>query len=192
SSACEKSPTELAYLMAKSEMLAVMGRQNEALTLLKDKVIYFEHSGPIRDATGQLMVQAGQYADAVEMLRQARILDGTDKTVQEHLALAQYYAGQTRDAAEGLNNLLKDEKYAKRADLFLALGYCQMESGQVREARRTFETATQLDGGSAAAWLSLARAALQLKDNTRADLALRKALSLDPAGSECRLMLGYL
>jgi tetratricopeptide (TPR) repeat protein len=191
-SACEKAPAELAFLMAKSEMLVVMGRQSEALTLLKDKVIYFEHSAAIRDAVGQLLVQAGRYGEAADILSEACILDGSDKTIQEHLALAQYYAGHFRDAAEGLTNLMKEKPYSDRPDLLLALGQCQMDLGQVREARRTFESAAQLDGGSSAVWLSLARAAIQLKDTPRAEIALRKAMSLDPASSECRLMLGYL
>src|SRR3954468_10206929 len=116
-------------------MLVVMGRQEEALTLLKDKVVYFEHSAAIRDAVGQLLVQRGEYREAVELLRQARILDNTDKSIQEHLALAQYFAGQSRDAAEGLKVLMKEAPYSERGDLFLALGHCQMEIGQVHEAR---------------------------------------------------------
>ena len=36
-----------------------------ALTLLEEKVVYFEHSGVIRDAVAQLYQQLGRKADAV-------------------------------------------------------------------------------------------------------------------------------
>src|SRR5205814_2054850 len=48
--ACEKAPTELAYLMARAEMLVQMDRAHDALLLLQDKVTFFEHSAVIRDA----------------------------------------------------------------------------------------------------------------------------------------------
>src|SRR5204863_6152615 len=47
--ASEKAPAELAFLMAKAEMLVQMDRGPEALKLLQEKVIYFEHSATIRD-----------------------------------------------------------------------------------------------------------------------------------------------
>ena len=50
SHACDKAPSELAYLMAKAEMLVSMERSTEALKLLQDRVVFFEHSAVIRDA----------------------------------------------------------------------------------------------------------------------------------------------
>ena len=75
--ACDKSPAELAYVMAKAEMLVAMGRHDEALTMLQAKVAYFEHSGEIRDEVGLLLVQDSRYPEAIEMLRRAGILAPT-------------------------------------------------------------------------------------------------------------------
>jgi hypothetical protein len=58
--ATEKAPTELAYLMAQSEMLVTMDRSDEALATAQAKVVYFEHSAGIRDAVARLMMQKGR------------------------------------------------------------------------------------------------------------------------------------
>jgi tetratricopeptide (TPR) repeat protein len=81
--ACDKSPAELAYVMAKAEMLVAMGRRGEALTMLQAKVAYFEHSGAIRDEVGLLLVQEGRYPEAIEMFRRAGILATDDLTIRD-------------------------------------------------------------------------------------------------------------
>jgi Tfp pilus assembly protein PilF len=191
-SAAEKAPAELPYLLAKAEMLTALDRQQDALDLLLPKVAYFEHSAAIRDAAGQLLLQAGKPAQAVDLLRQATILAADDLTLKEHLGLALFYAGQHRDAVDVLTKLTKDAPYNKRGDLLMALGESQMQLGKDREARETFETASQVDPSSPKVWLGLGKAALALNDPKRADLALRKAISLDGASGEAQLMLGYV
>ncbi len=190
--ASDKAPGELAYVMAKAEMLVDMDQPGEALTLLQGKVTYFEHSAAIRDAVGQLLVQQRKYKEAVDVLRQASILATDDMTIREHLALAMFYAGQYRESADALARLTKKEPFSERADLMAALGESQMQLGRYREARSSLETATQLDPGSAEALLSLAKAALQLNDMRRAEASLKKSLAIAPDNSEAHLMLGYM
>jgi Flp pilus assembly protein TadD len=191
-SASEKDPTELAYLLARGEMLVSMGRQEEALRMLQDKVVYFENSAIIRDAVGQLLMQFKKYDQAAEMLRKASILAAGDPVIQEHLGLALYFAGQYNEAIDPLIRLLAREQYEKRADLHLALGKSFLETGRLREARQSLETASKLDDTQATTWLALARVAMQLGDDKRAELSIRRAQSTDPASSEGRLLMGYL
>jgi tetratricopeptide (TPR) repeat protein len=191
-SASEKSPAELAYLMARAEMLVAMDRRAEALDILKDRMTYFESSPAIRDAVGQLLVQDRKYAQAVPILRQANILAPEEAPIREHLALAMFYNKQYRDAALIIEKIVKDERFADRADLLTALGECDLQTARPREARESFETAAQLQPGSVTVWINLGKAALQLDDLKRAELSLKKAISLDPQGPEANLMLGYL
>ncbi|HLL89316.1 MAG TPA: tetratricopeptide repeat protein [Tepidisphaeraceae bacterium] len=191
-SASDKQPGELAYLLARAETMALIGQGDEAVALLKDKADHFEHSAAIRDAIGQLLVRQGRYAEAVVVLRQAVVLQTDDDKLREHLALAQFRAGQHREAADGIQRLVAKDEFKKRADLFLALGECQLTTGKLRDARGSFETAARLDGGNAQAWLCVAKVALRLGDLQRCDLALRKALTLDAADPQPSLLLGYL
>jgi Flp pilus assembly protein TadD len=190
--AVEKAPAELAYVLARAEALVCLDRADEALRSLQEKVVYFEHSGAIRDAVGQLLVGQGRYAEAVEVLRQASILSSEDNTIREHLGLAMYCARQHGEAAGVLGRLIADPAYAERADLLLALGECQLVQGRTREARATFEKAARLAPGLVGTWWGLARAGLQVGDLDRAELALRKGLSVEPDAAEGHVLLGYL
>ena len=190
--AAEKAPAELGYVLARAEMLVAMDRPQEALGLLQSKVVDFEHSGAIRDEVGQLLVHQGRYAEAAESLRQASILATDDMTIKEHLGLALYFAKNYKEAGDVLGRLVKEAGFDKRADLLLALGECQLQVGRPRDARASFETASQLDGATPGVWLNLGKAALELGDVRRAEISLKKGLALDPASSQAHLMMGYL
>jgi len=192
SHACDKGPSELAYLMAKAEMLVSMERSTEALQLLQDRVVFFEHSAVIRDAVGELLVGQKRYPEAVDMLREASILTPEDLTIKEHLAMVYFYAHQSGDALESLNRLVANDKFAHRGDLRAAIGECDCELGEYRDARAAFEVATQLDPGSAGWWIGLAKAAIQCSDYQRAELSLHKAMALDAGNSQANLLMGCL
>jgi tetratricopeptide (TPR) repeat protein len=190
--ASEKAPAELAYVMAKAEMLVAMDRSPEALKLLEEKVIYFEHSSTIRDAVGQLLIGQKKFIAGAEMLRQASVLAPEDSSIKEHLGFALFYAKEYDEALTVLNRLAKDEHYAKRSDVHATLGECLFEKGQFREARDSFETASKIDPSLSGIWLGLGKSALQLGDLRRAELSLKKSLSIEPDAGETNLMMGYL
>jgi Flp pilus assembly protein TadD len=191
-SAHEKSPAELAYLLARAEMLVAVDERGKALQVLQGQLTYFENNAYIRDAVGQLLVHEGSYEQGARILRQASILAPDDLGIREHLGLALYYARDYREAAFVLGQLLKDDRYARRSDLLFALGECRFQSNQLREARESFELAAQLQSGSPAIWLALAKTSLQLEDLPRTELSLRKAISLDAASPEAQMLQGYL
>ncbi len=191
-SAFDKAPAELAYLLAKAEMLVELKRSPEALQMLQERLAYFEHSSAIRDAAGQLLVQSKQYDAGIELFRQASILAEDDQAVREHLGLALYQNQQYRDAAEAIGRLLKVEGYAQRSDLLAVFGECHMALGKFRDARNSFEAAAQLNASSPTIWLGFAKAALASGDLDRADLATRKARTLDAKSSEAALLMGYI
>lgn len=190
--ACDKSPAELAYLMAKAEMLVAMNRRPEALTLLESKVTYFEHSAVIRDEVGLLLMQDGQFPQAIEMLRRAGILASDDLTIKEHLARALFGGQLYAEAAGNLSDLLTNPKFDHRPDLLTMLGECQLQSGRAGDAVQSFQSASEITPDSISAWLGIARAQLQLSSMRRADIALRRCLAIDPKSSEAYLLLGYL
>ena len=107
----QRAPAELAYVLAEGEMLVALERAPEALTLLQSKVTYFENSSTIRDAVGQLLLQRGRYAEAVDMFRQASVLAEEDNSVRERLATAYFYNKQYRQAAEVLTRQTANEPF---------------------------------------------------------------------------------
>lgn len=191
-SASEKQPSDLAYLMARAETLVSMGRSGEALTLLQEKVVYFEYSATIRDAVGELLMQKGKHHQAAEVLRQASILAADDNNIREHLALACFHDKQFADAADLFSRILHDDHYSKRVDLYLVLGECQLKLNKPRDARDNFELASQLAPNQAAVWTGLGKAALQINDLHRAELSIKRSLTIEPASSEANLLYGYV
>ncbi|MGA3065303.1 MAG: tetratricopeptide repeat protein [Tepidisphaeraceae bacterium] len=190
--ASAKAPAELAYLLARAEMLVALDQRGQALALLQQKVTYFEHSGAIRDAVGLILVQQNRLPEAVEMLRRASILSPDDLTIREHLGTAMYEEGNYSDAIEVLSPLLKEDGYQDRGDLWAALGESQMENGQPSDAVDSLTTATDTLPNSAGVWLSLAKAQMQQGSLRLADISLRRSLSLDSGNSQAYLLQGYL
>ena len=190
--ASDKAPAELPYVLARAEMLVELERSDEALALLQGKVNYFENSAAIRDAVGQLFMQQRRFKDAVDMFRQASVLEDQELSFKERLGLALFYDKQYAEAAEVLSKLITKEGYTERADLLSALGESQLRLGKTRDARHTFESAARINPSNAKAWVGLGQAAMETKDYRRAELALKKALSLEPTSGEVHLMVGYL
>ena len=190
--AADAQPSELAYLLARAETLVRLDRRVEAMSILQEKVVFFEHSPAIRDAVGQLLMQEQKYEQAIELFRQASILSSEDTGVRERLALAYFQAGQYRDAADALTRLVAVEPYTRRADLYVALGESYLATGKPVDARSSFQTATEIDPSSSQAWLGLTKAALSMNDLRRAEIAAFKTVALAGDRADSHLALGYL
>ncbi len=156
--AAEKAPAELAYLMAKAEMLVAMDRSDEALALLQDKVVYFEHSAGIRDAVGQLLMQprAVRAKRSTCSARRASSRRGR-LPIREHLALALFYDKQYREAADVLGKLREGRavRQARRpARWRWASASCRSASRATPAQLRNRRAARPVNAG---VWLGLAR-----------------------------------
>jgi tetratricopeptide (TPR) repeat protein len=141
---------------------------------------------------GQLLVQNGNYKVAIRLLKQATILAPEEMGIREHLALAQYTDKNYQDAEIEFARLVKDTRYKTRGDILAALGECQMHLGKHGDARDNFDLATQVAPGIVGNWFNLGKAGLAVNDLRRAELALRKGLSLDNRHAEGHLLMGYL
>jgi len=189
--AYQKDGNEVSYVMAKGEMLVQLNREDEALTLLQSRLSYFEHSAAIRDAVGQLLIMKKDFAKASITLREASILAPDDNTIREHQAFAFYYSKNYIEAAEQFRQLLKNDNYSQRADVMAAMGECQHQLGNLREAREDLETAAALDVHASGYWFSLARLNCDMGDFARAEVAIRRGLAVEPGSSDGYCLLGY-
>ena len=187
-----KAPAELAYLLARAEMLVALDHRDEALALLQEKVTYYEHSGAIRDAVGLLLIQDHRLPEAVEMLRRASILSPDDLTIREHLGLAMVQAKKYSDAIDVLSPLLQQTAYANRGDLWAALGESELAVGRVSDAVVSLSTASDSLDNSPGVWLSLGNAQMQQGNLRMAEVSLRRSIALDPQNSQTHLLQGYI
>lgn len=192
SNAASKKPDDIAYLMAQSEMLVTLDRQQDALELLRARVVYFEHSPAIRDAIGQLYEQVGDRKLAIEYYRQASVLDPADDASRERLALALYRNGDYQEAVSQLQRLVKLPGMAVRTDLLIALAESEAALKLNVDARRHFEQALATDEKLLAAWLGIARTSLSLGDLRRAESSAARAVSIEPRSAQAQMLMGYV
>jgi tetratricopeptide (TPR) repeat protein len=190
--AAEKNPGDLAYTLAQAEMLVTQNRNADALKLLEDRAVYFEHSAAIRDAIAQLHDQQGNREQAISYYRQASVLDSDDDNIRERMALSMYRAQMWGDTLAQVERLLKKDAFAKRDDLMVVAGECQSNLGNTLEARNRFEEATRIDASCAAAWQGVARTSIELGDLRRASNAAQKSVALADRDPQAHLMLGMV
>ena len=190
--ASDKAPTELAFVLARAETLVAMDRAKEALSLLQEKQPFFENNPVIRDAAGQLLMQQKRYSEAVDTFRKASMLATDDIGIKERLAKAMLFNNQSREAAELLSRLTRDERNAERSELYVMLGEACMQADRASQARAAFETAAQINPSSSLAWQGIGKVALNANDLRRAEMAIRKSLALEPADPQALLLTGYL
>jgi tetratricopeptide (TPR) repeat protein len=190
--AVKDDPTELSYVLAQAEMRVAEGQPSAALELLQSKAMVFEHSGVIRDAIGQLLIQQNRHAEGIAELREACLLLGDEPTLREHLAFALLANNQFTEAGDCFQMLAKEPDYQKRADVRAALAKCQSQSHQYAEARSNYLAATQLNPSCCGYWLGLAKTAIELSDLTGAEQASRRAIEVDPTSSAARCLMGFV
>ena len=141
--AAEKVPTEVAYVLARAEILVDLDRPLEALQFVQEKSLAFDQSAPLHDTLGELLVGQSRYEEAVAALRQASVMAPDDQQIREHLAMAYYFNKQYAEGGEIFKALLDIEKNQSRSELWLALGECQMQCVNAREVRNSFDRACQ-------------------------------------------------
>ena len=190
--AATKDPHELAYPLAQADMLVATGKTADAVTLLTAKLDAFPHSGVLQDEIGQLLQQQNKPADALPYQRTAATLCPDDATVREHLAFGLVSAGQYAEASDVFDRLLATPDGAKRPDLQAASGDCLARTGRFTESQHAYDVATRLAPSTAGYWLGLAKADAQLNDYPAADVAVRRAVSLDATSNPAQCLLGYV
>ncbi len=176
--AFELKSDNVGFMLAVSEMLVAMGRNQEALALLESKVNVFDQSAGVRVAAGQICVLQKDYTKAIDYFRQASLLLPEDNKVLEDLAMARLAAGKFAEAIPDLQRLLATAPQERRGDLLHLLGRAQLGSGQRDDARATFIEITRLDREDVEAWIKLGEMSLASGDFNAAVTAANRVIAL--------------
>ena len=190
--AADKSPGEVAYVLARAEMLVAMNKRQDAIAYLQEKAPFFEHSPALRDSLGELLIQEKRYPEGIESLREASALANDDTAIRMHLAMACFQDKQYREAADLFGRLLQDPANDNRIDLHLAQAECLMQLDRPGDARVEYDAACRIDPQAIAGWLGVAKAAMAEGDLRRCEVSVQRARANDPTSSDALLMLGYL
>jgi len=114
-----------------------------------------------------------------------------DRHVNKGLKL--YLDGEYEQAVSEFEKAVESgvKKYSL-TDLYEVLGSCYLDMDRYDEAIDTFTKATETDGGSVSAWVSLGIAYRQHGDLDKAEECYARALEIDPEYAELRSSLGTL
>ncbi|MCC5830478.1 MAG: tetratricopeptide repeat protein [Phycisphaeraceae bacterium] len=185
-------PDRPTYLLAATEMLIYLDREEEALETLLEKVVYFEGNAPIRVAIGQIYMLRGQPDKAAEYFESALVLQPEDLQIGEELALAQLAAGRFSLAIIGLERLLMLPGHENRTDLRYALASAISAQGREQDARRIYIELTRGEPREPEHWIRLSRSSWKLGDMSGALTAAQRFIELAPRRHEGHLMAGMV
>jgi tetratricopeptide (TPR) repeat protein len=140
-------------------------------------------------ALGDELLLLGRWKLAAASFRKALALDPTSAESWNSLGIALHRGGKQAAAAEAFESAL--ERCPEHDAPLFGLGVAQAELHRYEAAAKTLEHVVERAPGHAEAWYRLGHARLSL-DNLapEAEIALRKAIALQPEYPEARLALG--
>lgn len=183
---------DAAPLLAAAEMQVQLGHDDQAVAMLADKLVYFEHNAAIRMTIGRVYLLNHRIPEAIKMLRDAWLLAPEDPIMLEQLAMAEYAGEQWTDAIFHLQRLLEMPTAKDRRDLRMALGDCLQMSGKNIDARLIFLKLSQDDPTDVNAWIKLGQAAWMVGDEGKLRESARQTLTLAPDRYEGHLLQGLV
>ena len=181
----------LACVTAAGEVLVAMGRLEEARVYVEGYLTEAPDEPALYELAGRLAMMCHDYPAAADRLGKACEIDYKNSKYAESLGRAQLLAGRHEEALATFGRLLSRSDYKAPAWVYSRMGDCHMALGRPAKARDAYYRACDLNGSDAGTWADVAKAALALGDNLRANLAAREALRIDQSHPEAVLVLGY-
>lgn len=145
-------------------------------------------SGPRALIEGQQLVQHGDYARAIPLLKIA--CEGLPENAQawNHLGLAYHGSGNFQEALSCYQHALTLDR--NLAPVYFNLGNLYLENNQVPESIGNLSTFTALQPANPEGWIKLSAAQLRFHRPDDAEKSLAKAAALTPRDPEIQNNLG--
>ena len=185
-------PENVAYFLARIEMMVQLDQLDEATTTLESKTTYFDQNATVRALLGHVYRRQGNHAKAALWFKQASMLAPEDMKLKEEVARSQSAVGRHDEAARGLKELVKTEYGAKRTDLHRLLAESYVKAGKLHEAKDQYNKLTNLDRTSTHDWSKLGELSYRLGDEGTALQAANRLINLAPDDHRGYLLAGMV
>ncbi len=188
-------PTSTHYLLAQAETLLVLGRTNEAKTLIDDTSCHFEFSSALAHLRSEIAASEDDHAQALNFMELAVTLAPNPLDYQEDLALVAFHAKEWDRCLTALATL--PAKSMDREDMARIRARCLAMTGRALEARDllvAFESsnASKQDGITLEHDLALGYIAWMVGDIERVDSCARRLMGRNPKVSDGYLLKGMV
>ena len=190
--AYERDPENVAYFLAKIEMLVQLDKLTEATTQLESKTNYFDQNATVRALLGHVYRKQGNNEKATVWFKQASMLAPEDMKLKEEVARSQMAVGRYGEASRGFRDLIRSEYGAKRTDLHRLLAECYTQAGKLHEAKEQYNELTSLDRTSVHDWSKLGELSYRLGDEGTALQAANRLINLAPDDHRGYLLAGMV
>lgn len=190
--AYDRDPENVAYFLAKVEMMVQLDQLVEATTQLENKTTYFDQNPTVRALLGHVYRRQGSHDKAAMWFKQAAMLAPEDMKLKEEVARSQSAVGRHDEAARGLKELVLTEYGAKRTDLHRLLAENFLASGKLHEAKEQYNQLTNLDPASTHDWSKLGELAYRLGDEGTALQSANRLINLAPDDHRGYLLAGMV
>ncbi|MGB0768287.1 MAG: tetratricopeptide repeat protein [Phycisphaeraceae bacterium] len=190
--AYERDPENVAYFLAKIEMMVQLDQLAEATAELETKTTYFDQNPTVRALLGHIYRRQGNDQKAALWFKQASMLAPEDMKLREEVARSQAAVGRYEEAARGLKELTDTDYADNRTDLYRLLAECYLKSGKVHEARDLYVQLTNMDRTSVHDWSKLGELAYRLNDEGTALQAANRLINLAPDDHRGYLLAGMV
>lgn len=190
--AYDRDPENVAYFLAKVEMMVQLDQLSEATTELESKASYFDQNATVRALLGHVYRRQGNHEKAALWFKQASMLAPEDMKLKEEVARAQAEVGRYSEAARGLAEIVETEYGAKRADLHRLLAECYANNNKFHESKDQYKKLTNLSPTSTHDWSKLGELSYRLGDEGTALQSANRLINLAPDDHRGYLLAGMV
>jgi tetratricopeptide (TPR) repeat protein len=190
--ALELQPDNPGNLLAVAEMLVSLGRIDEAVARLEEKLNYFDQNAGLRAGLAHLNMMQGNPREAASLFNQAALLDPEDMRLREELAIALVAARDDANATRVLRELLRDPQWEDRDDLRRLLAASLVRQDRNTDARQIYVELTRRNPHSAEDWIKLGELAWRAGDLGGTLQSANRVVTLAPDRHEGYLLAGMV
>jgi len=189
-----KSLNEARTKHTQALVLHAQGKDDEALTLLRESSDLNPHDSGVLQDLANLLLNKGRLAEAVPLLEE--LVKRSSREVQNivSLACAHEQMGNYEEAVGQYEKILSAEGVAPpdSAALWERLGKCRLAMKEYEHGGAAFRNAVNLNPNSASAHIGLGLCLFNERRTSEARLAFEKALALDPNCADALNNLGAI
>lgn len=167
-------------IVAQAEVLVEMGRAREAVGHLRKNYQMIRDDMVALELTGRVLVMVGNYADAIEVYREAIGMSPDNWQARRGLVRSLMLAERYDQAKDELEELQDNKKYSFNAWDYAMLGDCQLVLSMHHRAIASYQKSCQIKPRQAGIWAKLSQAYLKAGELELARSSVRKSLAIEP------------
>ncbi len=196
------NPANIDYILAVAETYAEQEKLEEAIKLLEEKIAAMPREISLKTAAADLMWQAGENEQAIELYKQAMLMKDDDSGIAEALGYCYVFSSRWREGAEIFHKLIEqceDEQPATaqhaavsgKKKLYLQVAaLCSMNCAQYDRAVNYYNELSIEERDNAEIWVKMGQAALGAREAERAFMCGERALALQPGDVDATILVG--